>query len=368
MNNRSNPKLYIVAAISVGTVFGCRHIGPQSIVADRLAYNAAVLSSWEQETLLNIVRVRYDDVANFVDVGPVSQTHSLTGTTGVSFGSSIFPWDKIMNTLAPGFTGSRSTTDSPIITYTPLTGAQFTRNVNSPLKPTAICKLIESGFQVGPLLNLTLYSINDIGNANPDVTLNRPSKRNPDFANLTNAIECAHGHPGDLNFYTRAGADGENDKAFMIIADDDAAGRDEGCPDHPVTYVRRVLHLRAAAKQFEIISGSHPSNDTEIAVRTRSVISTMRWLSNFVHVPDEHARIAPKQKLLDWQDQSPLDVECTPRKPHGVFTAIQYKGYWFYINEGDSKSKYSLICLRTLLALADTAAPPSPPVLTIPTR
>ncbi len=354
---------------------GCQHIGPKTVVDDRLAYNKAVLTSWEQQTLLNIVRVRYDDLVSFVDVSQVAQTHSLVGTTQASFGSSIFPWNTIMNTLMPGLSGSRATTDSPVITYTPLTGAEFTRNLNAPLKPSEICNLIESGYRADVFLNLTLYSMNDIPNAKPDVNLNSPdpSSRYRPFTNLTKAIECAHGHSGDLSFYVKPGTDGDEAKAFMIIADKDSETRcAEGYPE-PVANIRRLLHLKAAAKQFEIVARSRPTTDTEIAVRTRSAIAAIRWLSNYVHVPEAHKmapRLAPPRKLLDEQHNPPLDVQATLEKPKpdDVFAAVQYKGYWFWIRQTDSNSKFSLIYLRTLLALADTAAKPSPPVLTIPTR
>src|SRR6266481_9252241 len=118
LNKPEKYRLLIVFFLStVLTNVGCQHIGPHTIVDDRLGYNKAVLTSWEQQALLNIVRVRYDDLVSFVDVGSVVQTHSLMGTTQASFGASILPWNAIMNTLTPGLTGSRATTDSPAITY-----------------------------------------------------------------------------------------------------------------------------------------------------------------------------------------------------------------------------------------------------------
>ena len=353
---------------------GCQHIGPNSIVHDRLAYNKAILTSWEQQTLLNIVRVRYDDLVSFVDVGPITQTHALMGTTGASFGSSIFPWNTIMNTLMPGLSGSRATTDSPVITYTPLTGAEFTRNLNAPLKPSEICNLIESGYRADAFLNLTLLSINDIPNADPNVYPNNPDARSRfrDFTYLTKAIECAaHAHSGDLSFYVKPGTDGDGAKAFMIIADKDSETRcAEGYPDEPVANIRRLLHLKSAAKQFEIVAGSRPTTDTEIAVRTRSAIAAIRWLSHYVPRPEAHKEHATPLKLCDEQHNPPLDVQATLEKPkpQDAFAAVQYKDYWFWICQNDRNSKFSLIYLRTLLALADTAAKPSPPVLTIPTR
>jgi hypothetical protein len=348
---------------------GCQHIGPKTVVDDRLAYNKAILKSWEQQTLLNIVRVRYDDLVSFVDVGPVAQTHSLMGTTGASFGSSIFPWNTIMNTLMPGLSGSRATTDSPIITYTPLTGAEFARNLTSPLKPSEICNLIESGYKADVLLNLTLKSINDIPNSEPNVYPKDAKNRFRDFTYLTKAIECAvHRHSGDLNFPVQSGTDGDRGKAFMTIADQDSeTGCDTDLPNSPVAYIREKLHLKAAAKQFEIVAGSRPTTDTEIAVRTRSVIGAMRWLSSYVQVPEAHVKKFDIKKNL-YSVDPPLKVEAHVEKPSDPFAAIQYHDYWFSIPKDASSSKFSLIYLRTLLALADTAAKPSPPVLTIPTR
>ncbi len=156
MNSRSLGRFCIIAAMAVIAGFGCQHIGPRTIADDRLAYNNAILTSWEQQALLNIVRVRYDDLVQFVDVGPVVQTHSLQGTTTASFGASILPWNAIMNTLTPGLTGSRQTTDSPNITYTPLAGSDLTKNVNRPLSPSDIfAYLIESGYRADVLMPLT---------------------------------------------------------------------------------------------------------------------------------------------------------------------------------------------------------------------
>src|SRR5438477_7592495 len=203
---------------------GCQHIGPNTIADDRLAYNRAVLTSWEQQTLLNIVRVRYDDLVSFVDVGPISQTHSLMGTTQGTFGASISPSNAIMNTLTPSLSGTRQTTDSPNITYTPLTGAEFARNLNAPIKPSDICNLIESGYSADVLLNLTLNSINEIPSVEPDVVLDRSDSdfvvRSSTFRQLTQAIECAHGY-GDLNFYIQPGTDSDAAKVYMIISDKD---------------------------------------------------------------------------------------------------------------------------------------------------
>ena len=154
---------------------------------------------------------------------------------------------------------------------------------------------------------------------------------------------------------------------FMIIEDKDS----KTClisPFDPVEFIRQTLHLRAGATKFEIVPGPHPMKEDEIAVRTRSVAAAIRWLSNYV--PDPYGN--PRQeagKLLNDQDELlPLKVKASTEKPPGAFAAVKYRDYWFWIPQSHEHSKFSLIYLRVLLALADTAAKPSPPVLTIPTR
>ena len=94
--------LFLSAALAHS---GCQHIGPRTIAEDRIAYNEAIASSWKEQILLNIVRLRYSDMADFVDVGTASQNYTLTGTTQASFGASILPWDRVMNTLTPSLMG-----------------------------------------------------------------------------------------------------------------------------------------------------------------------------------------------------------------------------------------------------------------------
>src|SRR6516225_8279117 len=50
---------------------GCLHprIGPQSVPRDRVDYSSSLSDSWKEETLLNIVKVRYLDPPIFTDVG-----------------------------------------------------------------------------------------------------------------------------------------------------------------------------------------------------------------------------------------------------------------------------------------------------------
>jgi hypothetical protein len=46
---------------------GCQHYGPHAIVTDRIPYNEAIALSWKEQTLLDIVKLRYMDTPFFLD-------------------------------------------------------------------------------------------------------------------------------------------------------------------------------------------------------------------------------------------------------------------------------------------------------------
>ncbi len=72
------------------SVTGCyRPIGPQSVARDRHLYAASLSDSWKEQTLLNIVKMRYLDPPVFVDVGNIVASYSLV--QGVSAGGNIVP-------------------------------------------------------------------------------------------------------------------------------------------------------------------------------------------------------------------------------------------------------------------------------------
>ncbi|HOC01144.1 MAG TPA: hypothetical protein PKM43_20640, partial [Verrucomicrobiota bacterium] len=82
-------KQYLLAAVlAVAVVLtGCTHLGPGTVAVDRFDYSTAIADSWKQQTLLNIVKLRYMDLPVFVDVASIVSGYSVQ--TGVSINGTV---------------------------------------------------------------------------------------------------------------------------------------------------------------------------------------------------------------------------------------------------------------------------------------
>ena len=127
---------------------------------DRFDYINAIASSWKQQTLLNIVKMRYADTPVFLDVGQIISGYQLQGT--VTVGGSLNSASAFGDVLNLGSAGTY--TDRPTITYTPLMGAHFIQVMITPIPPPALLMRAEEGWPIDMLLQIGVQSINGLSN------------------------------------------------------------------------------------------------------------------------------------------------------------------------------------------------------------
>ena len=178
---RSVARIYLLASIAL-SLSGCASFGPPSVDRDRFDYINAIASSWKQQTLLNIVKLRYADTPVFLDVGQIISGYQLEGT--VSVGGALNSASAFGDVLSMGTAGRY--TDRPTITYTPLTGANFMHVLMTPIPPPALFMLIEQGWPVDMLMQIGVQRINGISNNKGGL---RGHAADPDFARLLAALQ-----------------------------------------------------------------------------------------------------------------------------------------------------------------------------------
>ena len=61
-------------------------------------------------------------------------------------------------------------------------------------------------------------------------------------------------------------------------------------------------------------------------------------------------------------------IRVSSERPQDAFSAVQYRNYWFWIDDRDLASKRVFTFLRMFSSISETGVTPQLPVLTIPTN
>jgi hypothetical protein len=144
VRSRGSHRLPVSALVAVLAMAGCTHIGPTTVAVDRFDYSTAIADSWKQQTLLNIVKLRYADTPVFLEVSSVISSYQLQSQVSLlgTLSGNLTP--NLPDATGQGATlGATGTyTDRPTISYTPLQGDKFTRELLRPIPPPALFQLV----------------------------------------------------------------------------------------------------------------------------------------------------------------------------------------------------------------------------------
>lgn len=345
---------------------GCMSYGAVTLDRDRLDFTQAMANSWKQQTLLNIVKMRYADTPIFVDVGQIVSSYQLSSS--VAAGTTVYPnlpasssdSNSILNLGVQG-----QYTDRPTITYTPLTGSQFVRTLMTPIPPIRLFELVEAGWRADLLLTAGVQTVNGLSNSRGGAQLRL---EDPQFVQLVGALRRlqAAGALGSRFDAEREKRQGEGLVLFLssrnltpeIRADQDT--------------LRRLLGLNPAKQVFSIVFGEVPAGrDDVFAVHTRSGFQILYELATFVQVPEEHER---EMRAYPHLPAPPAGQETLPplirilsgdAKPTDAFVLVNYGERWYWIENRDLASKGMFSFLLVMLTLAESGANAPTPFVTI---
>lgn len=337
-------------AISSLTIilFACKTVGPQHLVQDRSAYINAISDSRKNQLLLNIVKLRYADAPEFLDINSIVNSYEVRKEMNAKLGfeSKGYGW-------MPGVGGSTSFSDKPTVSYAPLSGNKFAMSLMNPLGPSTVLGLVFAGYPVDMIFRLTVSSINGIKNSYSGSL--RKTEVSVEFNQLLEALKriqennglIVNMHPGkegmiDLNFNTNKEVDVSKD----------------------IQLAKTLLGIKGNKEILRVSYGSLVNDSVEIALKTRSLLEVITDIASAVEVPAEH--IVSKQALPMENNFPFLRIHSSNTIPKDPFFAINYNGFWFYLDKTDYESKKKFSFLLLLSSLSDLDDHQGSPVLTIP--
>ena len=340
---------------------GCRHnIGPRTIVRDRHQYASSLSDSWKEQNLLNIVKVRYIDPPVFVDVGNIVTTYSLSLGANANGGIGT-----VVAGAGAGSIGVMGTyTNTPTITYTPLTGNKFIRGLVTPLSPEALFTSIQSGAPAAMVMFAALASIN--GFRNQEATWSGIVPSDPVFDRVrTLAGEIQR--LGAMQIHIKKELNQESTVLSFRTVDIPPEARAD------IIEFLRLLKLNPSASEFRIVSGFASSNDTQVAVVTRSILALMQTMAAQVEIPPEDLQRSLTFPGFERQQVAAkfsrlVRIHSGKSSPANAFVAVKYHDSWFWIDDNDLDSKRVFSLMMMFFTMIDTEEKEGKPVVTIPAR
>ena len=351
----------ILSGTLVLLLAGCKSIGPGSVTRDRSDYSSSIADSWKQQTLLNIVKLRYLDLPVFVDVASVVSGYSLQ--TGISAGGSFPQTDAFGgNTATVG--GSAIYTDRPTVTYTPMTGQKFLRGMLTPIDPKNIFFLLQSGYSADFVLALTVESLNGLHNRSGTAGSLREAE--PDFIRvleLMREVQMA----GAVSVRVMESKDKSSTTVLFF--------RRENLPPETIAKleeIRRLLKLAPDRQQFSLVYSPVSGGPDELAVGSRSVLQIMMAFASYAEVPEKdltEGRATPGAAgTAAEQARTPVRIKCSQEKPADAFAAVEYRKHWFWIDDRDWRSKRAFTAIMFIFTMTDSAGEEKLPLITIPAQ
>ena len=256
---------------------GCASLGPDSVHRDRFDYNKALSDSWKEQTLLNIVRLRYADMPIFLEVASIVSGYTLEGSVNLT--GNVSSEDTVQGDFLSLGTGGKFT-DRPTITYAPIKGDKFHKSFMTPVPPKLILFLMESSWPPEIVMPLTIDAMNGLrGRSAVNV---KARQGNKDFYRLISLISEIQ-DSGTISFRIIKGENSEETTVIFFYKED--------VPEEIIKSrkeITRLLGIDENLDQITVTYGLLPKSDNELALLTRSMLQMMIALSTTVEVPETH--------------------------------------------------------------------------------
>jgi hypothetical protein len=335
----------------------CTRFGPKRVPGDRFNYNEAISKSQKEQMLLNIVRLRYRDIPEFLSVSSVLTQYTYTGSVGTQ-GAAVLG-NQLGAASNVGGSANIGYTERPTITYTPLAGSEFSRRLLTPIPTEMMFAASQGGWATDLMMLIALQRMNKVENSSfTSVPSPDDLDRLREFLRLLE-ISKELGERGAMEMYR----DSEETPALRYLVIEEGLNEET---EALVDEFRSMLDLDPGLNVFQMTDRLTQRAPNEITVQARSLMGVMSFLSRGVEVPEMHREQGWVVDMGSWEGLVPFRIHSSGEKPDNVFAAVRYDDHWFYIDHADHESKRAFGLLIYIFELQAPATTAAAPVLTLP--
>lgn len=364
-------KFHPFFTLLVLSLSGCQsYFGPSALNNTHPAYNQAIITSLNEQMLLNLVRLKYRDQAYFLKVGSVTSSFTFGGNLGVD---SEIDMGSTAGLIKPNVGVSYA--DKPTISYVPLQGEDFLKSILSSISLEAILVMTQSGWSIERVFGICVERMNDLYNA-PRASGPTPIDE-PEYKKFKRMLALFR--ELQLNGDMEVGPDLDiNSKRMDLIMLFQSVHVDPKVGEELGSLLGFIRQESKGSGRLRISNNFLKLKPNQLTVRTRSISSILFYLSQNIEIPKQHidAGLVTVTKTQDgknfnWGDTpagSVFKIRSSDNYPEHAYLAIPYRGVWFYIADNDLQSKSTFMLLMQLFDLQAGQTKFSGPTLTLPVR
>jgi hypothetical protein len=403
---------------------GCA-FGPRVLESSHGRYQESIKQVQDEEFLRNVVRLRYTESYNHLDVASITAQYELTaGAEARPFFLAPNPSDhgvfKNFTSVLPDVTVSGA--NRPTISLIPGDDAETVQRLLRPVTTESLLFFAESGWPIGTVFRLWLDSANMVPNAEPSRGAGPLRVSEPDYLRFRRATDLIQslmqGRAATFAVEVRAKPQGVPVPMDKVTAEAQIEASKNGLECVPgadpgtfmlVRHDRKMVlkidpmalatpeylelcdlfWLQPGLTQYDVTQGASPpypasvppERRTTLDIMPRSTVQALIYMSHGVSVPPEHmaaglagSTIGIEGQVFDWRQVTDgIFAVCSAkqhRRPEHAYVAVKYRDYWFYIDDRDhaSKATFNLMLQLTRIDLggADTRSAKARPILTLP--
>jgi hypothetical protein len=137
--------------------------------------------------------------------------------------------------------------------------------------------------------------------------------------------------------------------------------------------IRRLLKMPAEQEKFVLTYSPARGNTNELAVNSRSMLQIMQAFASHMDVPAAHLKDhsawpSTEKTATEESSQHNVRIYSGKEKPANAFASVRYRDYWFWVDNGDFRTKRALTVIMFIFTLADTGSAEKLPLVTIPAQ
>jgi hypothetical protein len=135
--------------------------------------------------------------------------------------------------------------------------------------------------------------------------------------------------------------------------------------------VQRILRVSLVDGKLDVVFGSMPQNDRELAIQTRSMLQIIVALASHIDVPSKdvaEGRVYASSETVPPGFHDLINIHSGKTRPNDAYAAVSYRDKWFWIDDRDLNSKRMFAFTMLLFSLTETGGSERAPIVTVPTN